>query len=193
MFYIIVAALYNKTHPDYVSYLYLLAPVSLVILNPFGFVLMEIGKQESLPPAESGRRKLTMATNIMYSIITNPVVLMTVLGMITNFICNHKLPTVLADTLNVSCFCMCVCVFVCVCVRTCIYKDRHVNLIFGTSVWVETSSACDGNYGALHITQVGRNWPLSSLLTTVKHSHQTITKSHMLKKTYKQQKNIVEF
>lgn len=97
----IVAALYNKTHPDYVSYLYLLAPVSLVILNPFGFVLMEIGKHESLPPAESGRRKLTMATNIMYSIITNPVVLMTVLGMIANFICNHKLPSILADTLNV--------------------------------------------------------------------------------------------
>lgn len=101
-----MAALYNKTHPDYVSYLYLLAPVSLVILNPFGFVLMEIGKHESLPSTENGRRKLAMATNIMYSIITNPVVLMTVLGMVANFICNHKLPIILADTLNVSWLCI---------------------------------------------------------------------------------------
>ena len=34
----IVEAVYGKTHPNYVGYLYLMAPISLVILNPIGFV-----------------------------------------------------------------------------------------------------------------------------------------------------------
>ena len=37
-----VAALYGKTHPEFASYLYLVAPISLVFLNPIGFILMEV-------------------------------------------------------------------------------------------------------------------------------------------------------
>ena len=40
----LVAALYSKTHPEYAAYLYLMAPISLVFLNPIGFVLMEVSK-----------------------------------------------------------------------------------------------------------------------------------------------------
>lgn len=39
-----MSALYSKIHPEYASYIYLLAPISLAILNPIGFVLMEISK-----------------------------------------------------------------------------------------------------------------------------------------------------
>lgn len=39
-----VTALYSKLHPEYASYIYLLAPISLAILNPIGYVLMEISK-----------------------------------------------------------------------------------------------------------------------------------------------------
>lgn len=42
--YYIVLALYKHIHPDYVSYLYLMAPISLAILNPIGLILMEIDK-----------------------------------------------------------------------------------------------------------------------------------------------------
>ena len=42
----ILQAIYSLSHPDFQSYLYLLAPISLVILNPIGFVFMEIGKQQ---------------------------------------------------------------------------------------------------------------------------------------------------
>ncbi|KOC62245.1 Integral membrane protein GPR155 [Habropoda laboriosa] len=45
--YPMIDALYGKTHPEYAAYLYLMAPISLAILNPIGFVLLEIGK---LPP-----------------------------------------------------------------------------------------------------------------------------------------------
>lgn len=37
-----VDALYRSTHPEYVQYIYLVAPVSLMLLNPVGFALCEI-------------------------------------------------------------------------------------------------------------------------------------------------------
>jgi len=41
----IVKAVYSKSHPDYIHYIYLLAPISLVILNPIAFVLLEINEK----------------------------------------------------------------------------------------------------------------------------------------------------
>ncbi|KOX79026.1 hypothetical protein WN51_10074 [Melipona quadrifasciata] len=40
--YPMIQALYGQTHPEYAAYLYLMAPISLAILNPIGFVLLEI-------------------------------------------------------------------------------------------------------------------------------------------------------
>lgn len=42
----LVVALYQKTHPEYASYLYLMAPISLVLLNPIAFILMEVEKMQ---------------------------------------------------------------------------------------------------------------------------------------------------
>jgi hypothetical protein len=36
-FHFAVASLYHKSHPEFPSYLYLVAPISLVFLNPIGF------------------------------------------------------------------------------------------------------------------------------------------------------------
>ncbi len=41
----ILQAVYGKTHPEIPRYLYLMAPISLIILNPVWFVLMEMGTQ----------------------------------------------------------------------------------------------------------------------------------------------------
>ena len=41
--YPIVLALYGQSHPQFPAYLYLLAPVSLAILNPIAFIMIEIG------------------------------------------------------------------------------------------------------------------------------------------------------
>lgn len=38
----IVAALYHEAHPEYASYLYLMAPLSLAILNPIGYIFLEL-------------------------------------------------------------------------------------------------------------------------------------------------------
>ncbi|XP_069678473.1 lysosomal cholesterol signaling protein isoform X1 [Periplaneta americana] len=112
--YPIVVALYQKTHPDYASYLYLMAPISLVILNPLGFILMEISKQSSNTLSRPGtsdsssnlelsRRsnKLHVAAAVAKSIILNPIVLMTALGMVGNLVFNHRLPVALSGILKV--------------------------------------------------------------------------------------------
>ncbi len=39
--YPIVSAIYSQTHPDYINYIYLLAPISLCILNPIAFLMLE--------------------------------------------------------------------------------------------------------------------------------------------------------
>lgn len=110
-----VEALYRKTHPDYASYLYLMAPISLVILNPLGLILMEVSKRgnvainqpgnhESFAGNELARRnsKLQVVGAVAKSIILNPIVLMTALGIVGNLVFNHKLPVALSGILKVG-------------------------------------------------------------------------------------------
>ena len=86
----IVEAVYAKTHPNYVGYLYLMAPISLVILNPIGFVLMEIGRQQ-----DDNASKWNRIKSVVKGVITNPIIFMTVLGVIGNFIFQGELPAVI--------------------------------------------------------------------------------------------------
>ncbi len=109
--YPIVAALYSHSHPQYPSYLYLLAPISLVILNPIAFFLMELGKRQSAPgqplaveppdQAPKSSSKAQFAFKILTSILFNPVVLMTCLGVCGNLIFKSCLPVILEGILKV--------------------------------------------------------------------------------------------
>ena len=95
-----VQALYAKTHPDFASYLYLAAPSSLMLLNPLGFVLMELQRAGSSGKVagswlETGQRVLT-------GIGTNPVVFMTFLGIVANGVFDHCLPNILEGILKVG-------------------------------------------------------------------------------------------
>ena len=119
--YPIVKALYEKTHPQYPSYLYLMAPISLVILNPIAFLFMELGKRraemvasiqsiDSNGSSESGssvsnsktkKTRASLCVNILVKVLFNPVVLMTTLGIIGNFVFHESLPPILGGILNV--------------------------------------------------------------------------------------------
>ena len=78
----------QPTSPEsfyYASYLYLLAPISLVIINPIGFLMMEYSKQSHM--IQFTRRqipKLILKTFLYVSL--NPVVFMTMFGIIVNII-----------------------------------------------------------------------------------------------------------
>ncbi|XP_015437374.1 PREDICTED: integral membrane protein GPR155 [Dufourea novaeangliae] len=95
--YPMIDALYGKTHPEYAAYLYLMAPISLAILNPVGFVLLEIGKRRN----ENHRSYKNMVCSIMKGIALNPVLFMTVLGIVGNLVFSHVIPCALATVLDV--------------------------------------------------------------------------------------------
>lgn len=112
-------ALYKNTHPEYASYLYLMAPISLAILNPLSFVLMEIEKRRSRPaqrlsinsdePAQESnnnnsgaREQLKMIASVAKNIFLNPVIMMTILGILGNLIFRHQIPNYLARILEVN-------------------------------------------------------------------------------------------
>lgn len=95
--YPMIDALYSSTHPEYASYLYLMAPISLAILNPIGFVLLEIGKRRVGEP-KSG---WSLVASVVKGIASNPILFMTVLGIIGNIIFSHHVPIALSEILDV--------------------------------------------------------------------------------------------
>lgn len=115
----IVDALYSKTHPEYAAYIYLMAPISLAILNPIAYVMMEITnlqnkKKEESPVASparcpgdaSSRRKILrgkclVVVHTMRSIFMNPILLMTLLGVVGRLVFSNGLPVFLSSILRV--------------------------------------------------------------------------------------------
>lgn len=98
-FMFIVEALYKHNHKEFVNYLYLVAPINLIILNPFGFAMMELGQEYDRH--ETTRRSALMG-RISRNIICNPIVFMTALGVIANLVFNHDPPKIITTFLGVS-------------------------------------------------------------------------------------------
>lgn len=59
-----VMALYHDVHPEYASYLYLMAPISLAILNPIGLILMEIAKIAKNKTEQVSNRQISFSITI---------------------------------------------------------------------------------------------------------------------------------
>ncbi|CAG5108878.1 Similar to GPR155: Integral membrane protein GPR155 (Homo sapiens) [Cotesia congregata] len=95
--YPMIDALYGDTHSEYAAYLYLMAPISLAILNPIGFILLEIGKRRT-GSQQSGWK---LVGSVVKGIGLNPILFMTVLGIIGNFIFSHQIPKILSVILEV--------------------------------------------------------------------------------------------
>lgn len=91
-----------------------MAPISLAILNPISFILMEIGKRRSSDDAEQllmndgaltnvshHKRRLKVVVSVAKGIFLNPIILMTILGIVGNVIFKHKIPCYLGSILDV--------------------------------------------------------------------------------------------
>lgn len=119
--YPIVHALYSKTHPEYGAYIYLMAPISLAILNPIAYVMMEItnlqnkNKEQATPTSSplrcpqtndgSSRRKILrgkclVVIHTMRSIFMNPILLMTLLGVLGRLVFSNGLPVFFSSVLQ---------------------------------------------------------------------------------------------
>ncbi|KAL2081601.1 hypothetical protein ACEWY4_023454 [Coilia grayii] len=88
--YPIVEALYRNTHPEYLQYIYLVAPVSLILLNPLGFALCEVQRWQS--NHEQPRSKLQVAGTVALQVSRNPIVFMVVVGLAAHFLLGRKIP-----------------------------------------------------------------------------------------------------
>lgn len=93
--YPLISDLYSRTHPTFCHYLYLIAPIQLVLLNPIGFALMEYGTQG---PAQALLRKVFTS---VAGIFKNPIVFMPVIGVLWNLATSgSQLPNVCAGIVD---------------------------------------------------------------------------------------------
>ncbi|XP_015236870.1 PREDICTED: integral membrane protein GPR155-like [Cyprinodon variegatus] len=96
--YPIVDALYRSTYPEYLQYIYLVAPVSLMLLNPIGFALCEVQKwrQASHPQ----RSSLSILGVVFLQVLKNPIVFMVMVGIISHFALGERIPAVLSEFID---------------------------------------------------------------------------------------------
>ncbi|KAL1273205.1 hypothetical protein QQF64_029067 [Cirrhinus molitorella] len=93
--YPIVDALYKSSHPEYVQYIYLVAPVSLMLLNPVGFALCEI--QRWRQTNDRNYSKLHVIFTVILQVLKNPVVFMVIVGIISHFLFGGHVPVLLGE------------------------------------------------------------------------------------------------
>ncbi|XP_068101571.1 lysosomal cholesterol signaling protein isoform X2 [Hyperolius riggenbachi] len=96
--YPIVDALYQTTYPQYLQYIYLVAPVSLMMLNPLGFVFCEIQKWRENPSASQSKIKIVGLA--LFRVFQNPIVFMVFIGFAFNFALGQKIPVYMENFLE---------------------------------------------------------------------------------------------
>ncbi|CAF2516302.1 unnamed protein product [Rotaria sp. Silwood2] len=99
----IIDAVYKQSHPDYGRYIYLIAPISLVILNPIALLLIEIQKRlddQKKHSKISLWHRCQLIRKVFNNISRNPIVICTLLGVIFNRIFHQHLPNILEHILT---------------------------------------------------------------------------------------------
>ncbi|XP_065815535.1 lysosomal cholesterol signaling protein-like isoform X1 [Labrus bergylta] len=96
--YPIVDALYRSTYPEYLQYIYLVAPVSLMILNPIGFALCEVQKWRQA--SHSHHSTVGIVGVVVLQVLKNPVVFMVIVGIIAHFALAQQIPAVLSEFID---------------------------------------------------------------------------------------------
>ncbi|XP_056902638.1 integral membrane protein GPR155 isoform X1 [Takifugu flavidus] len=96
--YPIVDALYRSTYPEYLQYIYLVAPVSLMLLNPIGFALCEVQKWRQ--SGHSQHRTLGIMGVVILQVLKNPVVFMVMIGILGHFALGQQIPAVLSEFID---------------------------------------------------------------------------------------------
>lgn len=84
--YPLFVALYQNTHPEYPMYLYIIAPIQLLILNTVGFFFLEVQKH-----TQSNIKNGNYLYHILKGTLQNPVVIMTIAGLIWNVSYGQKI------------------------------------------------------------------------------------------------------
>ncbi|XP_061827584.1 lysosomal cholesterol signaling protein [Nerophis lumbriciformis] len=91
----IVKALYQSTYPEYLQYIYLVAPVSLMLLNPIGFAFCEVQKWKNQGDHQQG--KLLIVGQVALQVLKNPIVFMVIIGIAAHFVLRQTIPSFMSD------------------------------------------------------------------------------------------------
>lgn len=94
-YFLTVEALYQSTYPEYLQYIYLVAPVSLMILNPIGFALCEIQKWKD--QGNHQQSKLKIVGLVVLQVLKNPIVFMVIVGIIAHYFMHQRVPAFMAE------------------------------------------------------------------------------------------------
>jgi len=110
----ILQAIYSETHPGFLEYIYLLAPISLCILNPVGFLMLELSKVRDAPVHSTSsspliswlQNMLHIFLNVIKNVLLNPVVPATAIGLVANLILKDKVPSIFSEIVKMlgDCF-----------------------------------------------------------------------------------------
>ncbi|XP_062422436.1 lysosomal cholesterol signaling protein isoform X1 [Pungitius pungitius] len=93
----IVDALYRSTYPEYLQYIYLVAPVSLMLLNPIGFALCEVQRWRR---ASHSHGTLGILGVVFLQVLKNPIVFMVMVGIVSHFALGQHIPAVLSQFID---------------------------------------------------------------------------------------------
>uniref|UniRef100_F6YFF0 G protein-coupled receptor 155 n=1 Tax=Ornithorhynchus anatinus TaxID=9258 RepID=F6YFF0_ORNAN len=93
-----VEALYQTTYPEYLQYIYLVAPISLMMLNPIGFIFCEIQKWKENRNASQSKIKIVGLG--LLRVLQNPIVFMVFIGIASNLVLGQKVPVYLENFLD---------------------------------------------------------------------------------------------
>ncbi|CAF4066751.1 unnamed protein product [Rotaria sp. Silwood2] len=90
----IIESVYKQTHPEFGRYVYLIAPIQLAILNPIGFVLIEMQKRfdDQRKHRSKPWSKFQLISTVLRNISRNPIIVCTLLGIVFNQILKQQLP-----------------------------------------------------------------------------------------------------
>jgi predicted permease len=89
--YPIIKALYQVSNPDYLHYIYLISPISLCFLNPIGFFMLEINEKLTNERTRNFKA-INLIASVLWGTISNPIVFMTGIGILVNFLLNGNIP-----------------------------------------------------------------------------------------------------
>eukprot|EP01012_Entosiphon_sulcatum_P060311 TRINITY_DN851_c0_g2_i1.p1 TRINITY_DN851_c0_g2~~TRINITY_DN851_c0_g2_i1.p1 ORF type:complete len:834 (+),score=201.11 TRINITY_DN851_c0_g2_i1:53-2554(+) len=91
--------------PEYADYVFLSAPIQLIILNPIGFAILEASAAKAIAEQEgekASKSRGAIVLGIVQGVVTNPVVVMTLSGLIINLITGGKLPSFVSQSLALA-------------------------------------------------------------------------------------------
>lgn len=114
-------ALYRSSHPEYVQYIYLVAPVSLMLLNPVGFALCEIQRWRHNNDRSYSKLHViftvvlqvrvfifiqmfllmsaffSRCSFLSFQVLKNPIVFMVIVGILSHFLFGGRVPVLLGE------------------------------------------------------------------------------------------------